>query len=241
MSKPSVPRPRKKKSVNGTKVRATDPQLPIDASPAELEPMLGGQADPLMIQAVATIRTNARLAPYEADLVPQLEPAVHLRGTATTMVNIPRGASRIAGIPDLPLAAAWPTHKHQPLEFVAQIHLPHVPIQLADFPTTGTLWFFHRWSDDGEGTCRVLHDEAPPHQLVRTEPPEGLRGDQLGPLALTMTPVMTAAPYGALRLEWKSATGAFCRSGHQLGGHPDRLGWVEPAAPPLSPRRSRKR
>lgn len=71
--------------------------------------------------------------------------AVRLNTTAVDEANVPVGASKLGGLPDLPPGLAWPEWKGVPQSFIAQIRLE----DLHDFnvakalPQQGMLWFFY--------------------------------------------------------------------------------------------------
>ncbi|HEY0036463.1 MAG TPA: DUF1963 domain-containing protein, partial [Longimicrobium sp.] len=108
--------------------------------------------------------------------------------------EIPAGASRLGGLPELPPNYAWPRGEdctgmspedtagyRSPAGFLAQVNLAEIAYTQAarDLPSAGMLSFF-AFQDDGEnnpGTvgARVFYfpDAS---ALVPTEPPEGLSG-----------------------------------------------------------------
>ena len=68
---------------------------------------------------------------------PELE--LHL-----TPDDVPVGASKIGGAPDLPDDASWPVDRDaRPLSFVAQLDLASLPAVDGDLPREGTLSFFY--------------------------------------------------------------------------------------------------
>lgn len=62
------------------------------------------------------------------------------------------GASKMGGVPDLPLGMEWPrTEDGIPLSFIAQINFEEVRPhdKNAELPEKGMLWFFYDCSDEG--------------------------------------------------------------------------------------------
>ena len=58
--------------------------------------------------------------------------------------DVPVGASKIGGAPDLPDDASWPVDRDaRPLSFVAQLDLASLPAVDDDLPREGTLSFFY--------------------------------------------------------------------------------------------------
>jgi uncharacterized protein YwqG len=112
-------------------------------------------------------------------------PSIRLRATLTEESEIPLGASKLGGRPDLPPHAVWPMLNTAPMSFVAQIRLSD--LRKSDsarlLPATGLLSFFYdaqqeAYGDkpaDRAGWQVLYHDGAPvPAQLERLEMPEGL-------------------------------------------------------------------
>lgn len=125
--------------------------------------------------------------------VDALEPSIRLRAQRTD--DVPLGASRIGGIPDVPRGFEWPAWVSRrttftpafeveegapekiDLAFIAQLRLADLaPFEVASsLPRPGWLLFFfdadtQPWGFDPAhaGGARVLHVEAPLDALVRT-------------------------------------------------------------------------
>jgi uncharacterized protein YwqG len=63
---------------------------------------------------------------------------------ALTTDDVPAGASKIGGAPDLPDDTSWPTDRDaHALSFVAQLDLASLPAMDHDLPREGTLSFFY--------------------------------------------------------------------------------------------------
>ncbi|AOY15471.1 cytoplasmic protein [Bacillus sp. ABP14] len=86
------------------------------------------------------------------------------------------GSSKMGGIPDLPATFEYPTHKGNPLQFIAQFNLndlQNVGID-HDFPEKGMLYFFsveNYFEEDVNPTeaGRVLYYDVPVEQLRRAD------------------------------------------------------------------------
>ena len=110
---------------------------------------------------------------------------------ATSPDDLPIGASKIGGAPDLPDDDPWPTDPQgRALSFVAQLDLATLPAVDDDLPREGTLCFFYdtirqppgdsrddagglavRWSAQKPLGRRECHPEAekfPPHAVAAT-------------------------------------------------------------------------
>ncbi len=85
--------------------------------------------------------------------------AILLRTSKCAEKNIPLGASKIGGNPDLPASAVWPTHTSgRPLAFLAQINLQDLRMlgrPFDRFPTAGLLSLYSVWG-------WMLPDDADP-------------------------------------------------------------------------------
>jgi uncharacterized protein YwqG len=104
-----------------------------------------------------------------------------LRIVTKRVESVPRGASRVGGVPDLPPGMAWPRHKGVPLAFLAQFNLEEVAGILPEspLPHMGHLWFFYdvksspsgsRQSDAGGAI--VLYGAGDAESLEPRESPE---------------------------------------------------------------------
>ena len=100
--------------------------------------------------------------------------------------NLPLGASKLGGSPDLPARSAWPTFKGQPQAFVAQIQVADVaPYDTQGLlPRQGMLWFFYdaRQETFGDqpqdrGGWRILFSARQPTSLKRQPAPKTLPGE----------------------------------------------------------------
>lgn len=140
------------------------------------------------------------LLPYSTTL---LQPALRLCPTLTADEQIAIGASKLGGLPDLPVDLQWPSLRGIPQSFIAQIHLNELqPFAFThQLPVPGTLWFFYdaerqtygENSGDAVG-WRVLYH--PTTRLARAHSPSRLPDKALFRSAtLTFRPELTLAQY----------------------------------------------
>lgn len=130
----------------------------------------------------AEIRKIVEASPLAArtdEIMALTKPAVKMKTYLVEDDDLPLGASRMGGAPDLPRGARWPKNKGRPVEFLAQIDFAAAAAayRLPDLPTSGWVALFRdfRAMEDGDydddGQWRWLHFDCPPDQLVRTEHP----------------------------------------------------------------------
>lgn len=83
---------------------------------------------------------EAGFAEFADEIIASIRPSIRLTPTSTAMDDLPLGASRLGGLPDIPAGWGLP-----PLSFVAQINLidaaPHDHEHL--LPDRGWLYFFY--------------------------------------------------------------------------------------------------
>jgi uncharacterized protein YwqG len=123
----------------------------------------------------------------EAVLVSLLEPTIGIKSRRTSLDQIPLGASRLGGIPDVPTDFQWPKYRGRALDLLAQIDLSDIaPFDVAErLPPRGWLYFFYdieeqTWGfdpeDRGSGSVLWIDDDGRP--LIRTLPVKSrLQGD----------------------------------------------------------------
>jgi hypothetical protein len=105
-------------------------------------------------------------------------PSVRLVSEPRAESEIPVGASKLGGRPDLPARTAWPRRKRRPLGFVAQLDLATLEAPGDVLPREGLLSFFYEkkelvfGSPGEEDGWRVVFT-APGKKLVRRESPGG--------------------------------------------------------------------
>ncbi len=98
--------------------------------------------------------THSGLNAEQGCIVGGSQLAIQLLTTASSATELPLGASRLGGCPDLPADFSWPTHPSgRPLSFLGQLKLSEMAklkSPLSDTP--GTLYFFSAWgwlNDEG--------------------------------------------------------------------------------------------
>ncbi len=100
----------------------------------------------------------------QEQLISLLRPAIALTATRTDDAQIPVGASKFGGAPDVPDDFEWPMWNGKPLGFLAQIDLEEVaPFDVEEvLPKSGLLSFFYEvdepnWTDvSTPGSWRVF-------------------------------------------------------------------------------------
>lgn len=112
---------------------------PVATAPAPVHPAL---------PPAAALEADLRAAFHAAGLAPHFDalvsPAIALLATRADPATIPVGATRLGGLPDLPVDAIWPVVKKTPLTFVGQVDLAGVAGTAAArlLPASGLLSFF---------------------------------------------------------------------------------------------------
>lgn len=151
----------------------------------------------LLERALTTIRSSP-LASHAAALASLLEPSIRIDARACSEAELPIGASRFGGRPDLPIGFSWPRFRDRPLGLLAQIDLRQIARFAGnDLPPEGWLVIFYEnaespWGfDPGDrGGARVVHipGRTP---LTRTSPPwdldTGANGHQACALAFSQS------------------------------------------------------
>lgn len=125
-------------------------------------------------ESIANRLRQANIAAAEA-LAALAAPSVRI--AARREVNLPLGASRFGGDPDLPAGFVWPSRDGRSLTFLAQLDLSH--LDAPGLPASGWLLFFfdvarQPWGFDPKdaGGARVVHVDAARGDLVRHAHPE---------------------------------------------------------------------
>ena len=146
-------------------------------------------------------------------------PSLRLRPHRSSAEQLPMGATRLGGCPDLPRGLRWPSCDGAPLSFVAQLRLADlVPFRLSgSLPPSGNLCFFSdatraaEAAEDPRGGCRVVYadDGVPltrrPLPLALDEPMRSYRWcgvtfhEELTlPPSSMLDPALTPAPLALL-------------------------------------------
>lgn len=109
--------------------------------------------------------------------------SIRITATPGDESNLPIGASKLGGSPDLPAGTAWPEWKGQPQSFIAQIHLEELWQYDLDkvLPQSGMLWFFYDAkqetfgeSPDDRGGWQLIYKPGETGELKRTAFPDKL-------------------------------------------------------------------
>lgn len=198
---------------------------------------------------VDEIRRALRDAGLErlANQVEQLVlPAIRIDAQPVNEDELPVGASKLGGRPDLPPGVAWPERDGQPLGFLAQFNLAEVaPYDVEHaLPPTGMLYFFYDfvrqpWGLEPaqRGGWRAMYRNAPSSTLVRTPVPEGVPSKaDLKPLALALSVSQTLASDMAFKWQFDLSRDEAKRFGElsyamglrmQILGHPNYIHYTE--------------
>jgi uncharacterized protein YwqG len=163
------------------------------------------------------------------------------------LIDLPLGASRFGGSPDVPEGFAWPVHRGRPLTFLAQLDLSG--LSSSDLPATGWLLFFYDVAEQPfgydpihAGGARVVYLDGERDTLDRIEHPDVMSaGGPFESCALSFTTAVSLVdPFDRLlaaegleiaeqhRDGYRAAAAALSGSGglapfHHLLGHPQLL------------------
>lgn len=118
--------------------------------------------------------TKAGVEAHAEELFRWQRPAIRLRADEYED-PLEVGASKLGGLPDLPLGVPWPSWNDRPLTFVAQFQLA----ELAPYDTEGALpksgilsFFYDPDLEAGRGGARVLCSDVPVSELRRASAPD---------------------------------------------------------------------
>ena len=153
---------------------------------------------------IAEIRTALREAGLDRiadevmrDALPSIRVVPHIVDES----ELPIGASKLGGHPDLPPGFDWPMWRGTPQAFIAQFHLPDLASIDVDsvMPPTGILYFFYEageqpWGFDpaDRGAWTVLYFDGDIGTLHRLPAPEMLpKYSRLAPHAISRSVAMT--------------------------------------------------
>lgn len=147
------------------------------------------------------------LARIVEEAVAQSAASIRLLPTPADEADLPPGASKIGGQPDLAPGFAWPEWRGVPQSFIAQVALPDLapyPVSAA-LPPTGLLSFFYdaeqrTWGfDPGDrGSWLVAYTDADTGSLRRTPRPGG---DSFAACAVRFATELTLPMFDVLRDE----------------------------------------
>ena len=137
---------------------------------------------------------DSNFAQYARYLEPLLLPSLQLYAERVELDELPPGASRLGGVPDVPAGFAWPRGANgEALAFLAQLRLEDVrpadPTGL--LPGSGWLVFFYDATGDTWGQrgreytqWRVIHSAATTEPLQRASAPANAAAPEFAPCQL---------------------------------------------------------
>lgn len=126
---------------------------------------------------------------------------------AATLYKLPKGASRIGGLPDLPPSVKWPHLDGKLLPFIAQINLSDIPrIVWSELNNTGWLYVFGVFDDDKNDVV-VFHYDGVAATLNRPERPaaDQVWADWCGVHFYSLVPLRVAK--GSIESVWDNLGG----------------------------------
>jgi hypothetical protein len=155
------------------------PSEPASAAPAPPPVAAGSPAHQRAVEVIAA----SPFAEQGAVLAGALAPHVTLLPSRVVMDELPMGASRLAGSPDVLPGFAWPMYGEEPMALLAQLNLAelaeHAPAGV--LPEQGWLTLFRavesgdRGDQAADGASFALrYHTGPSEELVRTPPPVAL-------------------------------------------------------------------
>jgi uncharacterized protein (TIGR02996 family) len=163
-------------------------------------------------------------------------PALDYKAVRTADKKIPVGASKLGGLPDLPIGVVWPTHDDEPLSFLGQFNFAELSqsVVCRELPTAGWLSVFCMYSDeDGnddfpKGTWQMLHFPAGANLTRAASGPETTFRSGRLTFTETLTLPEESSPYrkeiglGKDEEAWDEYQEhvAGFRGGHQILGYP---------------------
>jgi len=146
-------------------------------------------------KALAEHLRNTAL-PNAEELAALAAASYRITSIRTPLANLPLGASRFGGSPDVPRGFAWPTHRERPLTFLAQLDLSE--LGAVALPQTGWLLFFYDVAEQPmgfdpihQGGAKVVYVDASRNDLRRVEHPDVTHaGGPYEPCSLGFTPTV---------------------------------------------------
>ena len=197
---------------------------------------------PKTIDELVARLEQADLQSHAERLVALARQSIRLHSERVDESEMPIGASRLGGRPDLPADFRWPVYDSLPQSFIAQINLADTASLDLDgvLPSEGLLSFFYDsdqrvWGYDPAQDGAWMVTYSPPGiELVRREPPDAMpEKGVFNSMRLRIEAELTFAPWesfdvGQLGLGWETqleygeAMGANGRGPcHRFLGHPD--------------------
>jgi uncharacterized protein YwqG len=132
-----------------------------------------------IIKKIQNTIESMGMGAYWADIEPKIRRSIGLELTATDENELPLGASKMGGCPDVPPDFVYPKWKGQSLPFVAQFNLEEVaPFDKENhLPKSGILYFF--FNDEGfglapedKGASYIYHFQGDTSALQRLALPD---------------------------------------------------------------------
>ncbi|WP_379163638.1 DUF1963 domain-containing protein [Paenibacillus sp. sgz5001063] len=162
----------------------------------QVKPPLAGQMAEPSMGDIRSMLEEAGLGNYWGTLEKHIRPGFYMAPTMVDEDAIQLGTSKIGGHPDVPSTFQWPSWKHHPMSFVAQINLAEFPMNEIDseYPASGILYFFYvydpdLWYDDprydnDKMKNNLVYYTTDTSELIRMEPPKGLLDPEIFKSAL---------------------------------------------------------
>ncbi len=150
------------------------PSEPASAAPAPPPVAAGSPAHQRAVEVIAA----SPFAEQGAVLAGALAPHVTLLPSRVVMDELPMGASRLAGSPDVLPGFAWPMYGEEPMALLAQLNLAelaeHAPAGV--LPEQGWLTLFRAVESGGQAgdDFALRYHAGTAEELVRTQPPANL-------------------------------------------------------------------
>lgn len=202
----------------GSGERSTIEGIPVDAHPrvdatgrfafeqveAAQRPRFTGPITPelrerMLAEDRLRMAEAAKAAQLPADVIDRSVPAIRIR-SCIAPARVPVGASRFGGRPDLPDGYAWPTHRGEPMAFLAQLRCDelHAAVPDSDVPATGLLIVFVAVEhNDGQVICLDSGGHlavVPTNRLKRRDWPANLSPDARYAASLAVPEPMLSPP-----------------------------------------------
>lgn len=136
--------------------------------------MRTANVEPLRDQLRSAITGNRQFKPHVEALVRAAEPYIVLDGPEdeADLSDLPLGASRFGGVPDLPPDLAWPEAEGRKIQFLAQIDFSELPRwEGCPLPADGWLYYFGLYENDHAMVTVARYHRGPRAALVRAPVP----------------------------------------------------------------------
>ena len=139
-------------------------------------------------ELAAKLMLNPGLWGMTGEVEKLARPSIRLTARPAAGGALTVGASRLGGLPDLPVGTAWPTWKNTPLAFIAQVRLDEAaPCDPGGcLPKSGLLSFFYDAHQEtygadpaDRGGWQVLYHPDGPASWQPRQPPAGLPAEAL--------------------------------------------------------------